>query len=119
MIPNIDPKTLKNMMDRLGIKTSEISAQKVTIELTDRYLIISDPQVLQIEAHGTKSFQISGSVSEAAKQQPQLEIEISDEDVKFVMEQAGINDPMKARSALEEAQGDIALAISFLKKSRK
>ncbi|MEM0147277.1 MAG: nascent polypeptide-associated complex protein [Candidatus Micrarchaeaceae archaeon] len=119
MIPNIDPKTLKSMMDRLGIKSSNVDAQKVTIELPDKYLIVDNPQVLQIEAQGVKSFQITGNISEISKQQQPVEIEISDEDVNFVMEQAGITDPIKARRALEEAQGDIALAISFLKKSSK
>ncbi|MEM4034442.1 MAG: nascent polypeptide-associated complex protein [Candidatus Micrarchaeaceae archaeon] len=119
VIPNIDPKTLKSMMDRLGIKSSNVDAQKVTIELPDKYLIVDNPQVLQIEAQGVKSFQITGNISEISKQQQPVEIEISDEDVNFVMEQAGITDPIKARRALEEAQGDIALAISFLKKSSK
>ncbi|MGC8628937.1 MAG: nascent polypeptide-associated complex protein [Candidatus Micrarchaeia archaeon] len=109
-MPNLDLKTLKAMMDRLGIKTNELEASKVIIELADKSLIIDSPQVLQIEAQGVTSFQISGNITEVGKK-----AEINEEDVKFVMEQSGIKDPELARKALEEANGDIAEAIIRLR----
>ena len=112
MMPNIDPKSLKKMMDRMGIKSEEIDANRVIIEGKDKDIIIEQPQIMTIEAQGTKSFQISGIVSEKDKSGP---VEISEDDVKMVMEKAGIGDSEKARQALEESNGDIAAAIIKLR----
>lgn len=112
-MPNVDPKQLKKMMDRMGIKSSEIDAQRVIIESSEGDIIIDEPQVILIEAQGTKSFQISGSVSEKPKELPK--IEISEDDIKMVKEQSGIDDDNLARAALEESNGNIAEAILKLK----
>ncbi|MGC8676114.1 MAG: nascent polypeptide-associated complex protein [Candidatus Micrarchaeia archaeon] len=111
----MDPRALKGVMDKLGIKSTDIAAKKVTIELEDKYIIIDNPQVILIEAQGIKSFQVSGNISEAVKQQQQAVLDITEEDIKFVMAKAGISDEAKARDALVKAQGDLALAISLLK----
>ena len=42
-------------------------------------------------------------------------VEIGEDDVKLVMQQAGVSDESLARSALEETNGDIAEAILKLK----
>ncbi len=113
MMPNLDPKSIKKMMDRMGIKSSEIDAQRVVIESSDSEIVIEDPQVMMIEAQGTKSFQISGSVREMRKEA--AKVEISDDDVAMVKEQAGVSDDAAARAALEESNGNIAEAILKLK----
>lgn len=112
-MPNLDPKSIKKMMDRMGIKSNEIEASRVIIEGRDSNLIIENPQVMMIEAQGTKSFQISGNVSEQRKEIAKAEI--SDDDVKMVREQSGINDDDAARAALEESNGNIAEAILKLR----
>lgn len=112
MIPNIDPKQLKNMMAKMGIKSSEIPAKRVVIESDDKDIVIENPQVIAIEAQGAVSFQISGSVREMEKDQS---VEITDDDLNTVMEQAGITDKQAALKALEETNGDIAEAILKLK----
>ena len=111
MMPNMDPKSLKKMMERMGIKSEEIEANRVIIEGKEKDIIIDQPQIMAIEAQGTKSFQISGEISERDKGK----VEISDDDVKMVMEKAGVDDAGKARQALEESNGDIAAAILKLK----
>lgn len=111
MMPNIDPKQLKNMMDRMGIKSSDIDAERVVIEGKEKNIIIEEPQVTMIEAQGSRTFQISGRISEVEKG----EVEINDDDVSMVMEQAGISDKESARKALEESNGNIAEAIMKLK----
>lgn len=113
-MPNIDPRTLKTMMSRMGIKSNEIPALRVIIEGADKDIIIEDPQVVSIEAQGSVSFQISGNIVEKEKSQ---KIEISQDDINTVKEQTGINDDQKVRSVLEETNGDIAEAIMKLKES--
>ncbi len=103
MLPNMDPKKMQAMMKQMGIKSEELAATKVIIELEGRKLVIEDPQVVQITMQGQKSFQISGNVKEDS----------SSEDIKLIMEQTGA-DEEKAKAALEAAGGDIAQAIVSL-----
>ncbi|QRF74446.1 Nascent polypeptide-associated complex protein [Candidatus Micrarchaeum sp.] len=112
MMPNIDPRTLKSMMAKMGIKSSELNADKVVISCADKDIVITDPQVTMIEAQGTKSFQIAGTITENEKS---VSIEISEDDVKMVMESSGASED-DARKALEDSNGDIAKAILELKK---
>ena len=109
---NIDPRTLKSMMAKMGIKSSELNADKVIISCADKDIVITDPQVTMIEAQGTKSFQIAGTITENEKS---VSIEISEDDVKMVMESSGASEE-DARKALEDSNGDIAKAILELKK---
>ena len=111
MMPNIDPRQLKKVMDRMGIKSESIDASRVIIETADKDIVIENPDVIAINAQGSVSFQISGMVNEVDK----TKVEINDEDVKFVMEKAGVSDGSAARKALEESNGNIAEAILKLK----
>ncbi len=115
MIPNIDPKQLKNMMAKMGIKSSEVPARRVVIEGDDKEIVIENPQILAIEAQGTVSFQISGNIIEKEKK---TVVEITEDDIKTVMEQAGVSDRQSALNALQETNGDIAEAIMKLKGGR-
>lgn len=108
MMPNMDPRTMRNLMAKMGIKSSEISAVRVIIETSDKNIVIESPQVTKIEAQGTVSFQIMGEVSETAKQ---AEINITDEDITMVAEKTGISDKELIRQKLMEENGDIAKAI--------
>ncbi|MCL5434648.1 MAG: nascent polypeptide-associated complex protein [Candidatus Marsarchaeota archaeon] len=109
MMPNIDPRTLKSMMAKMGMKSTDINANSVTIECPDKLILISNPQVMKVETQGIVTFQISGEVSESDKAaQP---AEINEDDIKLVMEKSGIGDADKAREALEKSNGDIAQAI--------
>lgn len=107
MLPGMDPKNMQKVMKQMGIKSEEIASSKVTIELKDGgRLIIFEPQVVQIEMQGEKSFQISGKVSE--------EQDAGEDDIKMVMEAAGCGRE-EAQNALRDSAGDIAEAIIRLK----
>ena len=65
MMPGMDPKQMQKLMKQMGIKSDDIAATKVTIELKDGgRLVIFEPSVVQIEMQGEKSFQIGGKVHE-------------------------------------------------------
>ena len=107
MLPGMDPKNMAKMMKQMGIKSEEIDAVKVTIELKEGgRLVVFEPQVVQIEMQGTKSFQIAGKVHE--------EQDAGEDDIKMVMETAGVSRE-EAMNALRETGGDIAEAIIRLK----
>lgn len=114
MMPNMDPRTLKNMMSKMGIKSSEIAADAVTIECSDRDILVHNPQVTRIEAQGMVSFQIFGDIEEKEKS---VKVEATEEDVRMVMEKSGIEERDKAEQALRDANGDIAEAIIRLKEA--
>jgi len=112
MMPNMDPRALKSLMSKMGIKSSEVNADSVTIACSDRDILIRNPQVTRIEAQGMVSFQISGDIEEKEKS---VNVEITDEDIRMVMEKAGIDDRDKAERALKDTNGDIAEAIMRIK----
>ena len=107
-MPNVDPRALKRMMESMGMKSAEINAEKVVIFCNDHEITISNPSVTRIEMQGNVSFQVSGSVSE--KQREEEPVEITDDDVKMVVEKTGATESV-ARAALEKYGGDIAAAI--------
>lgn len=111
MFPNINPRQMKQAMKRMGIQMDEINAESVVIKCADKDIIIENPQVVKTVMQGQTMFQISGNVKE---QVSEIRIEISDEDVKMVAEQANVSEE-KAKIALEESKGDIAEAIIRLK----
>ncbi len=113
MFPNMDPRALKGMLDRLGIKSRSIASSRVVIECDGKDIVIEEPEVTLVEGQGMKSFQISGRVSEVDR----TAAEISDDDVKFVKEQTGEQDDALVRRTLEETKGNIAEAILKLKKA--
>ncbi|EQD34739.1 nascent polypeptide-associated complex protein [mine drainage metagenome] len=114
-MPNMDPRTLKNLMSKMGIKSSEIAADSVTIECSDRDIIVRNPQVTRIEAQGMVSFQVSGDIEEKEKS---VDVEITEDDIHMVMEKSGIDDKDKAEQALRAAGGDIAEAIMRIKEQQ-
>jgi nascent polypeptide-associated complex subunit alpha len=113
MMPNIDPRQMKAMMAKMGIKSTEIPASRVIIESDGKSIIISSPEVTKIEAQGSVSFQISGEVSE---QEAKVEVEITADDIDMVSQSTGITDKEKIEQALKEEDGDIARTIVRLKK---
>ena len=115
MIPNLDPRTLKNLMSQMGIKTTEINASRVIIETADKDIVITNPQVTQINAQGIVSFQISGEISENEKSS---QVEMTEEDINIVAEKTGIADRERIKKALEQAKGDIAEAILQLQEEQ-
>ncbi len=104
----ISPKRLNQMLKQTGISVEELDdVEEVVIRRADTELVFSEPTVTIMEAQGTRVYQISGTPEEHVRTR------ISDDDVKLVMEKAGCSEA-DARAALEEANGDLADAISKL-----
>lgn len=102
MFPNVNPKQMKNMMKKMGMKQQEIEAEQVIIKQKDKELVINNPEVQKIEVMGQESLQITGDIEERPLS--------NEEDVKIVMEQVDVSKE-KAEVALEKNDGDIAKAI--------
>ncbi len=107
MMPGMDPQQISKLMKSMGIKSTNIECSRVIIECENENIVISEPQVTEIDMKGQKTFQVAGTISSEGK--------TSKEDVSMVMEQTGASEE-EAKKALEEANGDIAEAILKLKK---
>ena len=106
MLGGIDPKQMAGMMKKMGIKTETLDAKEVIIR-GSKTIVIKNPQVTVVDMQGQKTYQIMGTAEEKKEE--------NREDLDLVMEQAGATED-EARGALDEAEGDIALAILKLKK---
>ena len=110
----MNPRKMQQMMKQMGIQQVEIPATEVIIRTADKNLIISNPSVSKVNMMGQETFQITG---EAHEESISSAPEISEEDVKTVMEQASVSHET-AKNALEDAEGDLAEAIMNLTKSK-
>lgn len=110
MIPGMNPRKLAQAMKKMGIAQEEIEATEVIIKCPDKEIVITEPSVGKIKAMGQEQFTISGNIHE---REISSEPEISEDDIKIVMEQANV-DKEKALEALKKAEGDIAKAILSL-----
>ena len=108
----MNPRKMQQMMKQLGIQQVEIPASEVIIKSDQKDIIITNPSVSKVNMMGQETFQIMGVVEERLHT---LQLEISEEDIKTVMEQTGV-DEETARKALEDHDGDLAEAILTLKK---
>lgn len=101
---------MDQMMRKMGIAQQEIDAEQVIIRCKDKDIIIDNPQVSKVNMMGQKTYQILGEEHEKSRE---TAVEISEDDIKTVMEQAGVSKD-KAKEALIETKGDIAEAIMNL-----
>ncbi len=120
----LNPRDLRKAMKRLGIKVEEVQAVRVVIELEGgSRLVVEDPQVMVMRARGQPPMiyvvgePVEEKPVEAGESGGEGGVEISEEDVALVAEQAGVS-LEEARRALEEAGGDIAEAILRLQRGR-
>jgi nascent polypeptide-associated complex subunit alpha len=105
----INPKAMSKMMKQLGIKSEELSVKKVVFEMNDKKLLIENPSVTLIEMQGIKTFQVMGDIKEEKLK------EIPEEDIELVVSQTSASKE-EAKKTLMECNGDIAEAITKLKK---
>ena len=110
-MPGMNPRMMKQAMKRMGIQQVEVPAKEVIIKCDDKNIIISEPSVSKVNMMGQETYQIVG---EAREESISTEPEINEDDVKTVMEQAGV-DEAKAKEAIEKHNGDLAAAIMELK----
>jgi len=103
----MDNRNARRMMDRLGINMKEIpNVQEVVIKTQDRELHITNASVSEVNAQGSRMFQIAGDVEEVEVEKKSF----SEEDVLLVQQQTGATKE-RAAAALEESDGEVARAI--------
>jgi len=107
MLGGVDPRMMREAMKRMGIKQTEITANEVHIILSDRKIVISEPQVTKINMQGAVSYQIAGTEHEESLSS---EPDITDDDVATVVSQTGVNEDT-AKAALLKNKGDLAKTI--------
>lgn len=109
----MSPRKMKGMLKGMGIDINELEGvQEVIIRLADKEIVIQHPSVAVMDAHGVRSYQISGEVGEREISRPGQEppLNVPDSDIELVVSQTGA-EPGAARAALLEAKGDLAAAI--------
>ncbi|MBD3203896.1 nascent polypeptide-associated complex protein [Candidatus Woesearchaeota archaeon] len=113
MFPGMNNRQLKKAMKKMGIKEQSVEdAVAVIIRTKKEDIIIRNPEVSKVNMMGTWTYQVSGE--EKRRPIEPEKPEFSEEDIETVMDQAGCSKE-KAASALEESEGDLALAILSLK----
>jgi nascent polypeptide-associated complex subunit alpha len=111
MLPRMNPKQMQQAMKKLGMQQEDVDTIAVIIRTKKEDIIIRNPSVQRINMMGQLSYQISGE--EEHRPLEEEEPEISEEDVKTVIEQTGVSKE-KALRALKESKGDLAAAIIAL-----
>lgn len=116
----MSPKKMKGMLKNMGIDIDELDGVKeVIIRMADKEIVIENATVAVMDAHGVRSYQISGDSSErqtsgsVAEAEKEPEVIIPETDVELVMAQTGA-DKETAKAALVESRGDLAAAIMKL-----
>ena len=102
---------MRRMMDKMGLDMSELpNVQEVIIKTDKKEIIVTKPSVTEMKAKDSSIFTVTADSYE----ERELEVPIfSEEDIQLVSQQAGV-DEEKAKTALEEANGDLARAILLL-----
>ncbi len=113
MLPgmNLNPAMMKQAMKKMGVQQQDLDAVEVIIKTRDKELVFPNPSVAKISMMGQESFQITGEFHERTRGTGTTEI--NEDDVKTVMEQAGVSEK-EAKEALKKARGDLAAAILAL-----
>ena len=106
MFPSMDPEKMQKMLKKLGMKMDNILANQVIIKTDSGDITIDEPQVIKTTMKDQVVFQISGNVKQKM---------FSDEDVKLIMEQTGVDDKEKIKELLQQNNGDVAKTIMQLK----
>lgn len=120
----LDPRKMQQMMEQMGIDTSDIDAEEVVIRTGDEDLVFTAPEVQRISAQGQATYQIVGEPESRSAQDSEADASteesqdgggeaIPDEDVEIVAQRTGAS-TADAREALEAENGDLAAAVSRL-----
>lgn len=117
MLP-VSNKQVEKIMKQLGVKQEQLEAEEAVIKLSDKRLVVKNPQVIKVNFQGVETLQVTGDIEEQPleeqQQSKQPEQLFTDEDVKTVSEKAGVEE-LTAKEALEKTKGDLAEAIMMLK----
>ena len=109
----INPRDLQKMMKKMKMQELK-GVEEVIIRFADYELYLPNAEVTKM-VMGGETYQIVGnSVKRDRTDVEVIEVEISDEDISLVANQAGVSE-QEAEDALLESEGDIAKAIMLLK----
>ena len=90
-------------------------ATEVIIRTAEKEIVIANPSVSKVNMMGQQTYQVVGEEQERPLQEEDSAPDISEDDVRTVMAQAGC-DSDTAKKAIEEHEGDLAEAILSLSK---
>ncbi|MBO4355018.1 MAG: nascent polypeptide-associated complex protein [Methanomicrobium sp.] len=106
MIPGVNPKQMKAMMKKLGMKMEQFEdVERVIVYTKKGNYIFENAEVVATTMQGATTYQLSGDM-----RFEEAETVIPEEDVAMVAEQASVSKDA-ALAALKETKGDIAEAI--------
>jgi len=111
MIPGMNPRQMRQAMQRMGISQEDVDAEQVIIRLKDRDLVFNRPGVAMVTMGGQDSWQITGDFEQRSRDSAP---DISDEDVETVKDATGASEA-KIREILKKNKGDLAKTILELK----
>jgi nascent polypeptide-associated complex subunit alpha len=126
----MNPKQMKAMMKKMGIKEEEIAGvEEVVVRTKDKEIVFHRPDVMAITAQGQVTYQVvgrpeerprgaggegaagEGAVTEGVSHVPAAKY--TEEDVALVMGQTGAPEE-DVRTALDACNGEVAEAIMKL-----
>jgi nascent polypeptide-associated complex subunit alpha len=110
---NMNPRQMQAMMRKMGIAQEDLDAEEVIIRTKEFDIYIENPSVQKVKAMGQINYQVTGTEKIVPRGSGSAAAEITEEDIKTVMEQANCGKD-EAKTALEKSNGDIAEAIVFL-----
>lgn len=103
----MNSRQMRQAMKKMGIAQENLEAEEVIIKLSDRDIVISNPEVAKVNMMGQETFQITGEISELARDTTP---DIEPEDIATVVEQTNVTKE-EAALAIKNANGDLAEAI--------
>ncbi|PSP70880.1 nascent polypeptide-associated complex protein [Halobacteriales archaeon SW_12_67_38] len=128
----MNPRKLNQMMEQMGIDIEELDAEEIVIRTGEKELVFDQPDVQRMDAQGQATYTITGEpeTREAGEEATPLGAgdgdaidagtgsesggdRIPEADVGIVAQRTGASED-DAREALEEADGDLADAVSRL-----
>ena len=103
----MDNRQARRMMERMGINMKEIpDVEEVVIRTQTKEIHVKNASVSEVNAQGSRMFQVAGDVEEAEVERESF----NEEDVMLVQQQANVSRE-KAVAALEASDGEVARAI--------
>ncbi len=117
----MDSRRARRMMKQMGMNMDELGdIKRVILQGDNKEVVIEGPQVTSINVQGTKMYQVAGGreterniqAAGAVEAAPVEEepLVLPEEDILLVAQQANVSIE-KARTALENSDGDLAQAI--------
>lgn len=108
----VSSRRARRMMKQMGLKMDELSdIERVILQGPRREIVIEGPAVTVINVQGQRMYQVAGGT--VTEETLEKKLEIPEEDVLLVAQQTGVS-MERARTALEDADGDLARAILML-----